>query len=142
MADHLLSPAEVAALLGQSEADVLDHAAREQLTWTTTASGEVLYHRGTAEALRARLDPPADDPLLSLAEAADLLGTGRATAARHVPRDPAGTRSRGYRRSAVLAAKQWRDAGVPDPLPPREAPLAASEVFAAQAAYRARGGAR
>lgn len=106
---RLLSLAETAELLGQSWDDVIADAAAGNLTWVT-AGGVTLFPEDVARALVARRHVEPYDPLIPLAHAADILGVGRATAARLLARDPQALGQRSYRMSAVTALKAERDA--------------------------------
>lgn len=134
---RLLSLAEAAAALGEPEAAVLAAAGTGYLTWTAiplrrlllpdgtvTEGREILYPEDSVTALRELRNPPAADPLISLAQAADILGLGRAQASRVLPRDPAGTAQKGYRLSVVTAAKAQREAAPPRVAPARSAAAA------------------
>lgn len=128
---RLLSLAETAELLGQSWDDVLADAAAGNLTWVT-AGGVTLYPEDVARALAARRNPPADDPLISRAQAAGILGVGRSAASKHLARDPAAAGGKAYRLSAVLALKAQRDAS-----PRKLSPEHKAALLAAQRAARA-----
>ena len=142
--EPVLTLAQAAEALGQDEDSVLADAANGSLTWAVT-DGETLYPEATVLALAARRSEPPEDPLLTRSQAGYLLGiTGsavsRLTEGGKLAREPAVPGNASYRRSAVLAYRDRRDAARPPaPRPPGALTAAeVAEVARAQAARRAR----